>query len=115
MRSFDLSFPTVRDIVEGATRIRSKFERTELQQAEWEKQYGAARPFDISELTSGDPHKRFWALDKEMWFKIKQHLKVRDFLHTPSVQIYRAKLELGYKLSGYEQEVLEASGYKPAA
>jgi hypothetical protein len=41
-----------------------------------------------------------------MWRRIKAHLKVNDFSETSWPAVYKAKRELGYKLTPSEQNVL---------
>jgi hypothetical protein len=104
LKSFDGTFPTLRDFIEAATNVRSRFELVVSQHAEWEKQYGPAAPF-VPDL-SGDPLSQHWAKDRQMWARIKQHLKLADFSKVSWAQVYQAKQELGYELTPTEADVL---------
>jgi hypothetical protein len=48
LKSFDLEFPTLRDIITTATTMRGKYEVAVSPLVEWEKKYGKPEPFDTS-------------------------------------------------------------------
>lgn len=48
LKTFDLKFPTVREIKDIANNLREKFQPTESRYEKWEREYGTAEPFDMS-------------------------------------------------------------------
>jgi hypothetical protein len=117
LKSFDQSFPTLKELFDTAHNLREKFLPPEepLKQR-WEREYGKPVHFDIdmegiclccnrpwSEILSAH------AVDQEMWRRIKERLGCNDFSEVSWAKVYRAKQELGYRLSVQEQEQLNAS------
>jgi hypothetical protein len=103
--SFDMEFPTVREIIETGNRLSDKFTVAVDLVKQWETEYGPRRPFDASELYKTDPTGAYWAADAEMWRRIKMEVG-KDFAKCSWPEVYRAKKKLGYELNRYEQKIL---------
>ena len=113
LESFDEKFPTLREIIDTANGLRAQFEPQEPQKAKWEREYGKPVPFNSDMegtcLCCGRPWSEilaYRAVSDEMWRRIKAHLKVSDFSETSWLAVYKAKRELGYKLTRYEEDML---------
>jgi hypothetical protein len=113
VKSFQERFPTLREVVDTANGLRAQFEPQESQKAKWEREYGKPVPFDSSMegtcLCCGRPWAEILsarAVQDEMWRRIKAQLGVKDFAETSWPAVYKAKRELGYKLTRGEEDHL---------
>jgi len=113
LKSFDERFPTLREIIDTGNGLRAQFEPQESQKAKWEREYGKPVPFDTSMEGTCLCCGRTWAdilsyhaVQDEMWRRIKAELKVSDFSETSWPAVYKAKRDLGYKLTRGEEDVL---------
>jgi hypothetical protein len=103
VEEFEGDFPTLEQIRSVAFRLREEFEPRKPEPEP--KGDGGEFANSILQKMQLDMDEH-WRKDKEMWAKIKTHLKVAEFSGVDWLEIARAKLDLGYELTPDERERL---------
>ena len=100
---FDADFPTIEQLRNTTFRLKEQFV-PRPPEPKIEKATGPWASDVLNKLQADmDEHEK---QDREMWRRIKQHLKVADFAKVEHVQIYQAMVDLGYELNPHQREVL---------